>query len=140
MQQQANSTGSSIGRSLDDISLPRLREYCEENEFARRWIAECSPQSGDLRIRIGVGCDPLRLEDIEWHHQNDEQGRNMFDHRLMYIGIAGDGETFVVAMESGKVYLMNHQWTTDEMQFEECVSKQWEDVPAFLDALGAEQI
>ena len=117
-----------------------MRKYCDENEFARKWIEECSPQNGDLKIRIGVGCDPLRIEDIQWHHQNDEQGRNMFELRLMYIGIAGDGETFVVSMDTGKVFLMNHQWTTDESEFDDCVSRQWADIPSFLDAVIAEEI
>ena len=93
-----------------------------------------------MNLTIGSGCDPLRIEDMEWHHQNDEQGQDMFTLNLMYIGIAGDGETFVVSMDTGRVYLMQHQWTLDEYEFEDCISQQWDDIPSFLDTLIAENL
>ncbi len=140
MKQQAASVGSKIGRSLDEITFEPLGQYCNDNEFARRWVEECSPRPKDMNLTIGTGCDPLRIEDMEWHHQNDEQGQDMFKLNLMYIGIAGDGETFVVSMDTGRVYLMQHQWTLDEYEFEDCISQQWDDIPSFLDTLIAENL
>ena len=91
-------------------------------------------------MRVGCGCDPLHIEDMEDHYINDEQGQAMFDLNLLCFGIAGDGECFSFCLETGKVYLMFHQWCIEEQPFESWSSQQWPDIPAFLEWLKQEEI
>ena len=132
MKQHAAVVKSPIGQSLDGVALDALRSFCQDHVFARRWIEECCPDLGDGKLRIGTDCDPLPIQGIEEAYTENEQSQAMLDLKLFCFAYAGDGELFVISMDSGKVYRMVHQWRIEEAPFENWVSEEWRDMPEFL--------